>query len=251
MSLRAIIIDDEQKGINALKMLIEKCLNSVKIVAQCTNASHGIESIENYKPEIVFLDIHMPGMNGFELLEKLRWKEFSLVFTTAHQEYGLKALKNNAVDYLLKPIGPEDLKFAIDKIISQRAKNENAIQTFSNVDLPEAITTNFRQRIILNTRSGAELVDLNEIVCMESTSNYTTVFLDDERKILVSKSLKELDQQLCTTDQRFMRIHQSFIINLDKVSRYLKTSDCIIMCRDQKVPVAKSKKERFFKWLNP
>src|SRR6185369_3053713 len=104
MILHAIIIDDEKKGISALKQLVEKFVEDVKIIAECLKASEGIDLIEKHKPEIVFIDIDMPGMNGFEMLEKLSWKNFNLVFTTAHQEYGLKALKNNAVDYLLKPI---------------------------------------------------------------------------------------------------------------------------------------------------
>ena len=101
--LRAVIIDDEQKGINSLKLLIERFIKDVKIVGETTEAYRGIELIEDYKPEIVFLDIKMPHMDGFELLQKLNFKEFDLIFTTAHNEFALKAIKNNALDYLLKP----------------------------------------------------------------------------------------------------------------------------------------------------
>src|SRR3954466_7376140 len=106
--LRAIIIDDEQKGIDTIKILCGKYIPEINIVAESTKPMEAITLIENYKPEIVFLDIQMPGLDGFELLEKLNWQQFNLVFTTAHQEYALKALKNNAIDYLLKPIDHED-----------------------------------------------------------------------------------------------------------------------------------------------
>ena len=113
--LKAIIIDDEQRGINALKILIDKFVPDVKVVADSTDANQGIELIENYAPDIVFLDINMPEMNGFELLGKLKWNNFNLVFTTAHQEFALKAIKNNAIDYLLKPYSQDRFSKAVQK----------------------------------------------------------------------------------------------------------------------------------------
>src|SRR5689334_2979535 len=110
MSLRAIIVDDEETGITTLRILIGKHIPDVKVVAVCTRAREAVELIANYKPEIVFLDISMPEMDGFELLEKLEWKNFNLIFTTAHQEYALKALKQNALDYLLKPVYHKELQ---------------------------------------------------------------------------------------------------------------------------------------------
>ena len=121
--LRAIIIDDEQKGINSIKLLIEKFINDVKIVAETTEAKKGIALIEDYKPEIVFLDINMPHMNGFELLQQLKFRDFGLIFTTAHDEYGIQAIKNNAMDYLLKPVNHEDLIDAIERVKQKNKKN--------------------------------------------------------------------------------------------------------------------------------
>src|SRR3954464_1482839 len=120
MILRAIIIDDEYKGISTLKTLVEEYIRDVRVVAETTSAGEAIRLIEDYKPEIVFLDINMPEMSGFELLEKLRWRNFSLVFITAHQQYALKALKNNAVDYLLKPVDYTELQAAVAKIQKQQ-----------------------------------------------------------------------------------------------------------------------------------
>jgi two-component system LytT family response regulator len=116
--------------------------------------------------------------------------------------------------------------------------------------LLDAFNQTQKQRIIVNSKSGVESIDINEIARLESDNNYTTIHLTDGREILVAKSLKEFDALLCTEDSNFMRVHQSFIINLNKVSRFLKVSESIIMNDEQKIPVAKSRKERFFRWLN-
>jgi two-component system LytT family response regulator len=246
MFLRAVIIDDEQKGINTLKILIEKHIEGVKIVAESTKAIEGITLIENYKPEIVFLDINMPEINGFELLEMLFWKNFNLVFTTAHQEYGLKALKNNAVDYLLKPIDHKDLQFSITKIKTKLASERNNIDY---AGLINSINQVQKKKIVINSKSGIESIEASEIVCLESMSNYTQIHLHDSPSILTSKTLKEFDMQLCQPDVNFMRVHNSYVINLNQVLRYLKDQESIVMANDQHIPLAKSRKEAFIKWL--
>jgi two-component system LytT family response regulator len=248
--LRAIIIDDEQKGIDTLKILIWKFIGEVKVVATTTDPEEAIELIENYEPEIVFLDINMPEMTGFELLEKITWKNFDLVFTTAHQEHALKALKINAIDYILKPIDFEDLRSAVSKIINKVSFNENSNTTFNFNELLNTIQQYHKQKIIINSKSGIESIDVHEIISLESQSNYTQIYLENSRIILTSKSLKEFDNELCRSNVSFMRIHHSYIINLQKVSRYLKVQDNIVMNNSQKIPVSKSRKESFFNWLN-
>lgn len=246
--LRAILIDDEQKGLDALKILIEKYIVSVKIVAESTKPFEAIELIENYKPEIVFLDINMPEMNGFELLEKLSWKNFNLVFTTAHQEHALKALKVNAFDYLLKPIDHEDLKKAIDKI---SAKIENDLEDkFNFNDFSWVVQPASKSKIIINSKSGIESVNVSEIVYLESKSNYTHIHLQDSKTILTSKTLKEFEDQLCVSGFDFMRVHNSFVINLTKVARYVKSDECVILAGDLKIPLSKSKRDAFYAWLD-
>jgi len=247
--LRAIIIDDEQKGISALKILIEKHLEDVKIVAECTKAAASIELIENYKPEIVFLDINMPEMTGFELLEKLQWKNFNLVFTTAHQEYALKAIKINAIDYLLKPIDYKELQFAVNKI-KQRTQQFNNQNQFDYDKLISTINQYQRKKLIINSKTGVESIDLPDIVYFESRSNYTQIALSDSRIILTSKTLKEFDVRLCDQGQDFMRVHNSYVINLHKVLRYLKDDEAIVMNNNEKIPLAKSRRDVFFNWLH-
>jgi two-component system LytT family response regulator len=188
----------------------------------------------------------MPEMTGFEMLEKLTWKKFNLIFTTAHQEFGLRALKNNAVDYLLKPIDYRDLKFAVNKIKTNLEKDKN------NSDLTTLLKTihqDHKKKIIINSKSGVESIEATDIVCLESMSNYTQIYLVDSKTILTSKTLKEFDLLLCQSDMNFMRVHNSFVINLHKVLRYLKEQENIVMINNQVIPLAKSRRDIFFKWL--
>ncbi|MBL7932701.1 MAG: response regulator transcription factor [Bacteroidia bacterium] len=245
--LRAIIIDDEQRGINTLKLLLERYVPEVKVVADSSEPLKGMDLIESYRPEIVFLDINMPEMDGFELLEKLQWKNFNLIFTTAHQEYALKAIKNNAIDYLLKPIDYVDLKAAVARILKRNAQHDTDVK-FNYSQLIQDL--NQKQRILINSRSGVEAVDLDEIICMESESNYTTVFLVDGKKITTAKTLKEFEGQLCSENSHFMRVHQSYIINLKKVQRFVKTDDMIVLDEELQAPLSKSRRDLFFKWMN-
>ncbi len=248
MRLRAIIIDDEETGIETLKLLIEKHIDGVKIIAQSVNASEAIDMIENYLPDIVFLDISMPEMDGFEMLEKLKWKNFDLVFTTAHQEYGLKALKNSAIDYLLKPIDHKDLKIAVEKIkakINLQQKTLNEID-YTPLNMLRQLPTN---KLAVNSKQGVEYLDVTEIISLESKSNYTLISLNNNKTILTAKTLKEFENQLCNNKLHYVRVHNSFIINLHKVLRYIKDTDEITMTNNQKIPLSKSRKDTFFKWL--
>ncbi len=245
--LRAIIVDDEERGINTLKLLLGRYVPTVKVVAESSNPTIALELIDNFRPEIVFLDINMPEMDGFELLEKLVWKNFNLIFTTAHQEYALKAIKNNAIDYLLKPIDYEDLQAAVGRIekrtnnLSENEAKFNFSKLFSDLQ--------HKQRILVNSRSGVEAVDVSEIICLVSESNYTTLYLQENRNITTAKTLKEFEGQLCGDNTPFMRVHQSYIINLNKVVRFLKSEDVIVLAENIKAPLAKSKRDTFFEWL--
>ena len=244
--MRAIIIDDEQSGIDTLSTIIEMHIEEVKVVAHSTDAETGIQLIENYKPEIVFLDVNMPKMDGFQLLERLTWKEFNLIFITAHQEYALKAIKNNAIDYLLKPIDYEDLQNTIGRI---KQKDLGAEQKFNYNELHGIVQQSQKNRILINLRSGIEYININDIIYLESQSNYTKIFLLDAQELLTSKGLKEFESRLCSPDLTFMRVHHSFIINLQCVSKYLTASETIVLKDDSQIPLAKSKKESFLKWL--
>ena len=248
MRLRAIIIDDEETGAETLKFLIEKYIADVKVVACSTRPKEAIVLIEDYKPEIVFLDISMPEMDGFELLEHLEWRKFDLIFTTAHQEHGIKAIKHNASDYLLKPIGHEDLFAALEKIKKRLAQNQTYQEgAFKSDGYDFSIPV--IHKLALSSKHSVESIDPAEIISLESKSNYTKVYLLDGRDILCPRTLGEFDLQLCYAHSNFMRVHHSFVINLQNVLRYVKENDTLIMINNQKVPLARSRKSAFIKWL--
>jgi two-component system, LytTR family, response regulator len=249
MRLRSIIIDDEETGITALRFLIEKYVPEVKVVATCSGSREAVEVIENYKPEIIFLDISMPEMDGFELLEKLEWKNFNLIFTTAHQEYGLKALKCKAFDYLLKPVYHKELRVAIDKIKEQQVREQDALTNFDYTPLNE-INQYMLHKLGVTSKDGVEYIDPSDIISMESKANYTLISLEEGRDILTPKRLGEFEALLCCDKINFMRVHHSYIINLHKVLRYIKEVEDIVMVNNQKVPLSKSRREGFFRWLS-
>jgi two-component system LytT family response regulator len=247
MLLRCILIDDEETGIETMKLLIKKHIPDLNVVGEATVARKGIELIENFKPEIVFLDINMPEMNGFELLDKLRWRSFNLIFTTAYQEYGLKALKQDAMDYLLKPVGHRDLRAAIDRVKQRMSEQQEDLKRFEYISLNN-LSKYYTGRLAIHSKKGVEYIDPNEILFFESRSHYTMVYLQDEEVIHTTRTLRDFETQFCA-NLNFMRVHHSFIINLHKVVRYLKEEDRIVMLNLQKIPVSKSRRASFMQWM--
>jgi two-component system LytT family response regulator len=243
--LRAIIIDDEKSGVNSLRLLIERFIPDVKVVATATKPEQGIELIEDYRPEIVFLDIKMPGLNGFELLDRLTFRGFNLIFTTAYQEYAVKAIKSNALDYLLKPIDIEDLEKTIERV---RLKGNTDWDKYKKI-LAE-LGSMKAIKILLPGRDKVEYVNVNDIVRLESISNYTIVHILKADKITVAKPIIDFENQLCNSEFNFMRVHRSHIINLHYVQKFLKEDSVIVLADKHSAPLSKNKKEEFMKWLN-
>ncbi len=238
--LRAIIIDDEFNGVRSLELLIQKFIQDVKVVATSTNPVEGIELINNYRPEIVFLDINMPVLNGFQLLDNIEYKNFHLIFTTAYQEHGLQAIKRNALDYLLKPVSIDELRVAIERVQKKIAEAQLPIDL--NV-LFENLRTIQQQKIAFPTRTTIELVPSSDIVYLEAQSNNCLVVLSNGMHYQVLKSLKEYESLLCQPGTSFFRIHNSFIINIDYAGRYLREDGgSIIMSNKKEIPVSKTKK---------
>lgn len=229
---RAIIIDDEQTGINTLKVLIERDFNNIKIVAETTDPFQGITLVENYKPEIVFLDISMPKIDGFELLEKLSYKSFKLVFTTAHEQYAIKAIKNKAFDYLLKPIDRQDLKICIDKILT------DFLQPLPNKTLKPSI-------LELSAKDGIVFLRPEEIIRLEASGSYTVFYLESNEKYIASKNLKECTALLDNWDY-FFRCHSSHTINLKKVVKMVSTNGLFVKMNDGSMPELLRKNKDMF-----
>ncbi len=246
--LHAIIIDDELNGLVSLELLIKKYTPEIKIVTKCEDAFEGVDAIDNYRPDIVFLDINMPNLNGFELLEKVAFKKFQLIFTTAHEEFALKAIKKNALDYLLKPISADDLVTAVSKAnknLGQENSIKNALQFLTYFKEINEI------KVSVPAKSGIELVSSNDIVYIEADSNQAIVVLKDKNKIHVTRSLKDYEKQLCDGNKNFIRIHNSFIVNVNFVTRYVPEDGGYAVIQNGKsIPISKNKKDEFLSLIN-
>lgn len=242
---KALIIDDE----NRTRDLIAKLINSfgldIEAIPAGENVQSGIAAIEELKPDIVFLDIQMPDGTGFDVLKSVKNKNFEVVFITAHEEFAIKAIKFSALDYLLKPIDPVELKLAVEKAIKavDDKKEESQFEA-----LQYNIQPNQKRRLVLKTQESVHVIELDQIIRCEADRNYTSFFLVGGKKILVSKTLKEYETLL--SSHNFLRIQQSHLINLDYVDRYDKGNGGSVVMKDgSEVPLSPAKREMFFKIL--
>lgn len=243
--LQAVIVDDEIKALQSLTWELTNFSEEINVIASFTNPIEALEYLGKNTPDCLFLDIEMPTMDGFQFIQKLTNKNFPVVITTAYNQYALKALKNEALDYLLKPIDTDDLEETIVKIKKFNAKN------FS-VEKLEMALLNFnskaaQKRITLNTDGKLLFLENDEILYAESDGNYSTIFLADGQKIVLTKKLKEVNQLL--PSDSFFRIHNSYIINLNKIKEFLKTDGYVILKSNHKIPVSRQKKSDFLDML--
>lgn len=238
--LRSIIIDDEPQNAGILKNDIEAYCPSVQIVSICHSAKEGLMSIKREKPDLVFLDIEMPWMNGFEMLEMLDEIHFSIIFTTAHDQFAAKAFRISAVDYLLKPVDSTDLKEAVAKAeqkINEQQGHANIENLLRNFKQPSS-----QQKIALPYRDGYEFIEVSHIIYCQAEGAYTKVFLDNKKYILVSKTLGDIEELLPV--DLFQRIHHSTVVNLSFVTHFVKGDGGYIkMQTGEELAVSKSKKE--------
>lgn len=242
--ISTIIIDDEAKGRLALKQKLTDYCPHVQIVAEADNGHDGLLLINHHRPGLVFLDIEMPGMNGFEMLNEIKDKNFHLVFTTAYDQYAIKAIKYAAFDYLLKPVDIEELKTAVGKIAAA-----SAIHTRVQAEL---LQQNMQQpkknlhKLAIPTLDGLLFFDIKSIVQLEASSNYTNIYMEDRSKIIASKTLKDFEELL--PEDIFFRTHHSHIINLSFIKRYIKGDGGQIELQNGNyVDVSRRKKEEFLK----
>lgn len=245
MMLKAIIIDDEIAAINALRFLIEKYITDVTVIAGSNEAAEGILLIEAHKPDIVFLDISMPDMNGFAILDQLHYRDFSLVFTTAHTEYAIQAIRHQASDYLLKPIDIDELKMCIEHIRNKR----NMKQGNRNNEAIQGRKFDFNSRIGLPVKEGVIFQSVADIVWIESDGNYCTFHTSDAKKYVVSKNIGEYEEVLPVKE--FFRAHKSNLINIKKVRKYIRTDGYFVeMENGALVEISRRKKDEFLQLMN-
>lgn len=242
--LKAIVIDDEAKGRLALKRKLADYCPQVQVIAEAENGQEGILLIEHHKPQVVFLDIEMPRMNGFEMLNELKEKKFHLIFTTAYNQYAIKAIKYAAFDYLLKPVDIEELKQTVAKIDVKEndQTKQQADLLHQNLQHPKKLL----HKLAIPTLEGLFFYDINDVIHLEANSNYTNIYFNNKTKILASKTLKEFEELL--PDDIFFRTHHSHLINLNYIKRYIKGDGGQIELQNGNyVDVSRRKKEEFLK----
>jgi two-component system LytT family response regulator len=247
--IKAVIIDDEPLAIESLEWEIENFNQDVKVIETFTNPKDAVSGINYLKPDLVFLDIEMPEIDGFQLLQLLDYKNFDLIITTAYNQYAIQAFKANAIDYLLKPVDPDDLIRAIEKVKNRQHTNS----TTQNIEtiLNKLVKTNSerQKKVPLSLNHKIVLVEPNEILYCKSDGSYTIVFLKNGEEHLISKSIKYIEELLPTNI--FIRVHKSYIINLNEVKELIKQgAGEIILSNDKIVPISRTHKKDIFKALN-
>ena len=238
--IKAIIIDDEQNCIDALAADLEKYCGNVEVAAKCASGKEGILAIKKYKPRLIFLDVEMPWMNGFEMLEILDQIDFCIIFTTAYDKFAAKAFRISAVDYLLKPVDSADLKAAVykaeEKILSS-AGVVNIQNLLHNIKQPVQ-----EQKIALPNRDGFEFVQVNSILYCGAEGAYTKIVFKDKHALLISRSLGDIEEML--PHEIFIRIHHSTIVNLNAVTHFIRADGgYVVMNSNEKLMVSKARKE--------
>ena len=240
--ITAIVIEDEKNGRDFLKNLLTDYCPEVDLLAMAESINVGKELILKHRPDLVFLDIKMPRGTGFDLLESLDEVDFEVIFTTAHDNYALKAIKFSALDYLLKPIDPQELVDAIRKVGEKRRnpKNRKYMEAFLN----NINSRNVFNQIALPTIEGLIFVKLEDIIRCQAEGSYTRVFLSSQESVIVSKILRDIEGLL--GDSGFLRVHKSHLINMNQIRKYVKGSGgSVTMSDGAVVEVSKRKKDIF------
>lgn len=245
--LVAIIIDDEEFARENLKMLLEDYCPNVEVAGQAGGAKEARIMVEDYNPDIVFLDIMMPGEDGFSFLESVKDRKFQVIFTTAFREHALRAIKESAIDYLEKPIDIDELQRAVAKAEENVLLKKNAPiddQRLNKV-LQEIVLTNSVEKTVVPTKDGLAIVKNTEIIHLEAMENYTMIYLVGGKKYISSKSIKAFEDKLDTN--MFFRVHKSHIINIaHHLKEFLRNEGLIAVLSDgTQVPVARRKLQEF------
>jgi two-component system LytT family response regulator len=237
--VRALIIDDEESAVNVVKLLLQKYVIEISEVYTAIGATEGLKAIQQYKPQLVFLDVEMPLLNGFQLLEKFPDHPFEVIFITAYDHYAIKAIKYSALDYLLKPIDTEELKTAVQRFLAKQNNHQPRQKLYENLvynlNLPE---TSSKYRLALSTTDGTFFYYCNEIIRCEAVGNYTRFVLKEKKPLLTSHTLKEYDDLLA--EQNFLRVHRAHLINTNYITSYSKDHE-IKMQDGSVIPVSRRK----------
>lgn len=247
--IKAILIDDEVHCLDTLSILLSDYCPEVQVMEKCLSAKQGLGAVAKHEPSLIFLDIEMPVMNGFEFLEQFKDISFAIIFTTSYDQYAIKAIRFSALDYLLKPIDPKELIAAISKV-----------QTQKNLPVPEQFQMLMNQiknkeggftKIAIPTFEGFELIPAEQVVRCEADDNYSHLYLKNKTKIVACRTLKEIEEQLQDFSS-FIRVHHSYIVNLNEVTKYVRgEGGYLVMSDGATVNVSRSRKENLLNKITP
>lgn len=247
--LKAVIIDDEPDCVRLLALQLKMYCPQVEVVAACSDSDEGLQKIKVLLPDIVFLDIEMPVMNGFQLIEKLGAIHFSLVFVTAYDMFAVKAFRFSALDYLLKPIDGKDLKAAVEKAQLRSWPGKQQLSLLKQ-QLQGGVKA-LPDKIALPYQNGVTFAEIKQVVYCESENNYTRFHMEDGHTSMVAKTLGDIQEVL--EERNFLRVHRQYLVNLDHIKKYVRgEGNYLILSNDQHIPVARNQKERLmerFGWL--
>lgn len=235
--IKIILIDDEPKAIKSLEWEIAHFCEDVEIMATFTKPKEAITYLQHHDPDCVFLDVEMPEMDGFQFLDHFKKRNFCVVFVTAYNQYAIQAIKENAMDYLLKPIDSDDLVLTIEKL---KADKRNG-RTYDALE--ERLRSYTDKRIAIPVEGKLVFINTENIIYCESDGNYCKIHLVDKKPLFISKKLKEVNAILPEAD--FFRVHNSYVINLKRVSEYLKTEGYVVLDNQKEIPVSRNKKSAF------
>jgi two-component system LytT family response regulator len=246
--IRAVLVDDEVNSLDALNILLNEYCPQVEVVARYASPQIALDGIKKNEPDLLFLDIEMPGFNGFELLEKLGNISFPVVFTTSYDQYGIKAIKFSALDYILKPIDPQELVAAVNKVQVQKylptpAQYEFLLSQIHNRDQQ-------LRKLAIPTNDGYVLFPVDHIVYCEANDNYTHFHLKGGKDIAACRTLKEIEEQLAEFPF-LIRVHHSYLVNLNEVLKYVRgEGGYLVMTDGTSINVSRSRKEPLLRKIN-
>jgi two-component system LytT family response regulator len=250
MVINAIIIDDEPRAVKMLQAIIDDtCADEVTVLATCQDLAEGVKAIKKHKPNLVFLDIDMPGYSGLQILDFFNEDEidFDIVFTTAYNEYALQAFRLSAIDYILKPIQPELIREAVKRVIKKHNKEENILK-FST--LKQNLELGGHKKIAVAIGQTIKFIDINDIVVIKADGAYSEIVLSDESKYLISKNLKHFEDLLNFSDA-FIRVHKSYLVNANFVSEYIKSDGGYLLLNGKhQVSITHDKVERLLQLIS-
>jgi two-component system LytT family response regulator len=244
---KAVLVDDEEHCLETLNMLLDEYCPEIHVIASCTSAEQAIDRIQKLRPDLVFLDIEMPFMNGFDMLEKIKPVSFSVIFTTSYDHYAIRAIQYSALDYLLKPIDPDGLMAAVHRAKTQKM-NPSSEQIQMLMDQLSQKEKKF-SKIAIPTIEGFELIPADQVIHCKADDNFTVLYLKNKITKIACRSLKEVEEQL-QDFTNFLRVHHSYLVNMNEVAKYIRgDGGYLVMTDGSTINVSRARKEALLKYF--